>query len=137
MACNRRTEGEKTMRKTMRHFILALAMAALPTVTRAQTITFYDTMSGANFVQWWQAYAVPACKAETKADIRYASTGSPEVLQRIKAAGSGSGDIDLLFLAPDKIAAFHGEGVLEDLTAYASLIPNLTKTEAPDKDKAA
>lgn len=125
------------MRKTLRHFILALAMAALPTAAGAQAITFYDTMSGANFVQWWQTYAVPACKAETKADIRYASTGSPEVLQRIKAAGPGNGDVDVLFLAPDKIAAFHGEGVLEELSAHASLIPNLTKTEAPDKDKAA
>jgi ABC-type uncharacterized transport system YnjBCD substrate-binding protein len=103
----------------------------------AQNITFYDTMSGANFVQWWQTNAVPACKAETKADIRYTSAGSPEVLQRIKAAGSTGGDIDLLFLAPDKIAAFQAEGVLEDLNAHAALIPNLAKTEAPDKDKAA
>ena len=94
-------------------------------------------MSGANFVQWWQTQAVPACKAETKGDIRYTSTGSPEVLQRIKAAGASNGDIDLLFLAPDKIAGFHGEGVLEDLGSLATLIPNLAKTEAPDKDKAA
>jgi len=115
----------------------ALTAVLLPAVASAQNITFYDTMSGANFVQWWQTQAVPACKAETKGDIRYTSTGSPEVLQRIKAAGASNGDIDLLFLAPDKIAGFHGEGVLEDLGSLATLIPNLAKTEAPDKDKAA
>ncbi len=124
----------KTFKKILRG---ALVLAALPVVASAQNITFYDTMSGANFVQWWQTVAVPACKADTKADIRYASTGSPEVLQRIKAAGSANGDIDLLFLAPDKIAGFHSEGVLEDLSTLSSLIPNLAKTESPDKDKAA
>lgn len=125
------------MKTFMQRLLGALALAALPATASAQNITFYDTMSGANFVQWWQTYAVPACKAETKADIRYSSTGSPEVLQRIKAAGPANGDIDLLFLAPDKMAGFYAEGVLEDLTAHAALIPNLAKTEAPDKDKAA
>lgn len=103
----------------------------------AQNITFYDTMSGANFVQWWQTQAVPACRAETKGEIRYASAGSPEILQRIKAAGASSGDIDLLFLAPDKIAAFKGEGVLEDLSQFSAAIPNLAKTEGPDNQTAA
>jgi putative spermidine/putrescine transport system substrate-binding protein len=103
----------------------------------AQSVSFYDTMSGANFVQWWQTKGVPACQAESGADIRYTSAGSPEVLQRIKAAGSGQGDIDVLFLAPDKIAAFKNEGVLEDLRTYANLIPNLAKTGSPDKDQAA
>ncbi len=117
--------------------LVAFAAALTSSATFAQSITFYDTMSGANFVQWWQTTAVPACKAEAKADIRYTSAGSPEVLQRIKAAGAGKGDIDLLFLAPDKIAAFQSEGVLDDLRARAGLIPNLAKTEVPDKDTAA
>ena len=103
----------------------------------AQNITFYDTMSGANFVQWWQTQAVPACRSEAKGDIRYASAGSPEILQRIKAAGASGGDIDLLFLAPDKIAAFHTEGVLEDLSQFSAQIPNLAKTEGPDNQTAA
>ena len=115
--------------KALKKFLCgALVLAALPGVASAQNITFYDTMSGANFVQWWQTVALPACKADTKADIRYASAGSPEVLQRIKAAGSANGDIDLLFLAPDKIAGFHSEGVLEDLSTLSALIPNLAKT---------
>jgi putative spermidine/putrescine transport system substrate-binding protein len=125
------------MRSPIRCLMLALAAAVLPAAANAQNITFYDTMSGANFVQWWQTYAVPACKAEAKGEVRYASAGSPEVLQRIKAAGASGGDVDLLFLAPDKIAAFVGEGVLDDLGGHASLIPNLAKTESPDKDKAA
>ncbi len=124
------------MKTFLRPLLGGLALAALPTVVSAQNITFYDTMSGANFVQWWQTYAVNACKADTKGDIRYTSTGSPEVLQRIKAAGA-NGDIDLLFLAPDKMAQFVNEGVLDDLTPLASVIPNLAKTESPDKDKAA
>jgi ABC-type uncharacterized transport system YnjBCD substrate-binding protein len=94
-------------------------------------------MSAANFVQWWQTVAVPRCKDVAKADIRYTSAGSPEVLQRIKAAGPGRGDIDLLFLAPDKIAAFKGEQVLENLGAHGALIPNLAKAEPPDRDRAA
>ena len=125
------------MNKFTGYLIGALCTVMPATGALAQNITFYDTMSGANFVQWWQTSAVPACKSQTKADIRYTSAGSPEVLQRIKAAGPGGGDIDLLFLAPDKIAAFMAEGVLEDLGAHAALIPNLAKTEAPDKDRAA
>jgi putative spermidine/putrescine transport system substrate-binding protein len=117
--------------------LIALAAAMLPGAALAQSVTFYDTMSGANFVQWWQTAALPACKAEAKGEVRYTSAGSPEVLQRIKAAGAGKGDIDLLFLAPDKIAAFQGEGVLDDLGARAALIPNLAKTEAPDNATAA
>jgi ABC-type uncharacterized transport system YnjBCD substrate-binding protein len=114
---------------------LSALCALLPPIAKAQSITFYDTMSGANFVQWWQTAAIPACKAEVKADIRYSSAGSPEVLQRIKAAGD-RGDIDLLFLAPDKIATFQTAGVLEDLRTRAALIPNMAKTEAPDNESA-
>jgi ABC-type uncharacterized transport system YnjBCD substrate-binding protein len=112
----------------------ALATTLSAGSAAAESITFYDTMSGANFVQWWQTYAVQACQAETKADIRYTSAGSSEVLQRMKAAGA-NGDIDLLFLAPDKIAAFQSEGVLDKLDPAA--IPNLAKTEAPDNAQAA
>lgn len=102
---------------------------------RAQGITFYDTMSGANFVQWWQTSGVPACKNEAGGGVRYSSGGSPEVLQRIKAAGS-NGDIDVLFLAPDKLAIFKAAGVLEDLRAHAAAIPNMVKTEKPDNEVA-
>ncbi len=99
-----------------RLFMLATAFLVLPLGgARAQDLSFYDTMSGPNFVQWWQTSAVPACQSEAKAGIRYTSSGSAEVLQRLKAAGATGGDIDLLFLAPDKIAAFKAEGVLEDL----------------------
>lgn len=115
----------------------AVGLFATSTGAVAQGITFYDTMSAANFVQWWQTQAVPACKAQAGGDVRYASAGSPEILQRVKAAGASNGDVDLLFLAPDKIAGFLGEGVLEDLTQYASLIPNLARTEGPDNKTAA
>jgi putative spermidine/putrescine transport system substrate-binding protein len=125
------------MRRTLKACAAAIALAVLPGVAVAQNISFYDTMSGANFVEWWQTTAIPACQAQTQAAIRYTSAGSPEVLQRLKAAGAQGGDIDVLFLAPDKIAAFKGEGVLEDLRAHTTLIPNLAKTEPPDNDNAA
>lgn len=120
-----------------RMVFLALLLALPLGGVSAQDLSFYDTMSGANFVQWWQTSAVPACQAETKANVRYTSSGSAEVLQRLKAAGSAGGDIDLLFLAPDKIAAFKAEGVLEDLRPQASLMPNAAKAEPPDSDRAA
>lgn len=125
------------MRQQLLACAAAIALAAMPRMVAAQSISFYDTMSGANFVEWWQNTAVPACQAQTQAAIRYTSAGSPEVLQRIKAAGAQNGDIDLLFLAPDKIAAFKGEGVLEDLRTHAAQMPNLAKTEPPDSDIAA
>ena len=113
------------------------AMALAGGTAKAQDLTFYDTMSGANFVQWWQTYAVPACQAETHAAVRYSSAGSPEILQRIKAAGADRGDIDILFLAPDKIVQFKAAGVLEDLRRQATLIPELAKGAAPDNEAAA
>ncbi|MBL8669874.1 MAG: extracellular solute-binding protein [Alphaproteobacteria bacterium] len=124
------------MRRLISAAVLVLTAAAAP-VAGAQELQFYDTMSGANFVQWWQAKAVPACQKEVGATVKYASSGSAEVLQRIKAAGDGKGDIDLLFLAPDKIAGFAREGVLDDLRGSAALIPNLAKAEPPDSTEAA
>ncbi len=103
----------------------------------AQEVRFFDTMSGANFVQWWQTNAIAAYQKESGVSVKYASTGSAEVLQRIKAWESGKGDIDVLFLAPDKIAGFLKDGVLEDLRKYATLIPNMAKTEPPDNTVAA
>jgi ABC-type uncharacterized transport system YnjBCD substrate-binding protein len=112
----------------------ALSLAIGSISARASDITFYDTMSGANFVQWWQAEAIPRCQEAVGGQVRYTSAGSPEVLQRIQAAGD-RGDIDLLFLAPDKIAAFKQAGVLADLRTLE--IPNLAKTAAPDNERAA
>jgi len=103
----------------------------------AQEVRFFDTMSGANFVQWWQTNAIAAYQKEAGTAVKYASTGSAEILQRIKAAEAGKGDIDLLFLAPDKIAGFLNEGVLEDLRRYGALMPNMAKTEPPDNRVAA
>lgn len=111
---------------------VGLAIDASP-----QEVRFYDTMSGANFVQWWQTNAVPACQRELGTTVKYTSTGSPEVLQRIKSWEPGKGDVEVLFLAPDKIAGFLKEGVLEDLRQHASLIPNSAKTEEPDNKIAA
>jgi putative spermidine/putrescine transport system substrate-binding protein len=124
----------------MKRVLMLFSVLALwlgTTTAKADDLTFYDTMSGANFVQWWQTYAVPACQEETHATVSYSSGGSPEVLQRLKAAGSGRGDIDLLFLAPDKIVQFKNAGVLEDLRKYAALMPNLAKGAPPDNTKAA
>ena len=114
---------------------LSVGLAAMTVPARADSLNYYDTMSGANFVKWWQTYAVPACQGDVGSDVAYTSAGSPEVLQRIKAAGDGAGDIDILFLAPDKIAAFHDAGVLADLRKLD--IPNLANTEAPENEKAA
>ena len=70
--------------------------------------------------------------------IRYTSAGSPEALQRIKAAGTQGGDIDLLYpAARNKIAGFKAEGVLDDLRKQSALIPNLAKTEPPDNETSA
>jgi putative spermidine/putrescine transport system substrate-binding protein len=102
---------------------------------RAQSITFYDTMSGPSWLPWYQNQVFPKCKAEAHADLRYTTAGTPETLQRIKAAGA-NGDIDLLFLAPDKLAAFKQEKLLEDLRPYASVMPNMSKTEPPDNAEA-
>ena len=114
------------------HLLGALTAMLLPAAASAQNITFYDTMSGANFVQWWQTQAVPACKADTKADIRYTSAGSPEVLQRIKAAGATGGDIDLLFLAPDKMAGGGEPGdALKLLGRHTALGANEVNEVAP------
>jgi len=135
MTGSQKEEGR--MKKYANLLLGVIALAVGADSASAQNITFYDTMSGANFVQWWQTQAVTACRADTKGEIRYTSAGSPEALQRIKAAGNSNGDIDLLFLAPDKIAAFHGEGVLENLSQFAAVIPNLTKTEGPDNKTAA
>jgi putative spermidine/putrescine transport system substrate-binding protein len=121
--------------------LIMMVVAALALVTAsaasAQDLRFFDTMSGANFVQWWQTNAIAAYQKETGAVVKYASTGSAEVLQRIKAAGAGNGDIELLFLAPDKLAGFLQEGVLEDLRKFNALIPNMAKTEPPDNRIAA
>ena len=118
---------------------LAFTLLAVGPAVRAfaQDIRFYDTMSGANFVQWWQTSAVPACQREVGATVKYASTGSAEVLQRIKAWEPGKGDIEVLFLAPDKIAGFLKEGVLEDLRRHARVMPNMARTEEPDSKIAA
>ena len=113
----------------------ALAVGLGATSGQAADISFYDTMSGANFVKWWQTYAVPACQEKVGGGVNYTSAASAEVLQRLKAAGETGGDIELLFLAPDKIAAFHNEGVLEDLRTLD--IPNLANTEAPENERAA
>jgi putative spermidine/putrescine transport system substrate-binding protein len=124
--------------KLKKLLLLATASASCLAVglatAKAADVTFYDTMSGANFVQWWQATAIPACQEAVGGQVRYTSAGSAEVLQRIQAAGS-NGDIDLLFLAPDKIAAFKAAGVLVDLRTLG--IANLTKTVAPDNERAA
>jgi ABC-type uncharacterized transport system YnjBCD substrate-binding protein len=117
--------------------LAALSLCLSAGIAQAQNLNFYDTMSGANFVQWWQTHAVPACQAEAHATIHYASGGSAEVLQRVKAAPAGKGDIDVLFLAPDKIVQFKNEGVLVDLRQFEKLIPNLAKTQPPDNTVAA
>jgi ABC-type uncharacterized transport system YnjBCD substrate-binding protein len=111
---------------------IGLVGAGLAGAAAGQELRFFDTMSGANFVQWWQTNAVPECQKELGFPIKYASGGSPEVLQRIKSWEAGKGDIEVLFLAPDKIAGFLAEGVLEDLRKHARLIPNMAKTEEPD-----
>lgn len=116
--------------------VIALSAGWL-TAGYAQEIWFYDTMSGANFVQWWQTNAIAAYQKDSGVAVKYTSTGSAEVLQRIKAWEPGKGDIDVLFLAPDKIAGFLKDGVLEDLRKYAPLIPNMAKTEPPDNKVAA
>ncbi len=124
------------MRSQLKAGVAAIAvLGASIAPAAAVDITFYDTMSGANFVQWWQTTALPMCKDAFDGEVRYTSAGSAEVLQRLKAAGEGNGDIDILFLAPDKIAAFKKEGVLADLTALD--IANLANTEEPDSKFAA
>lgn len=117
--------------------LAAFSLCLTAGVAHAQDLDFYDTMSGANFVQWWQTNAVPACQAEAHTTIHYASAGSAEVLQRIKAAPAGKGDIELLFLAPDKIVQFKDNGALVDLRQFAKLIPNMAKTQPPDSTIAA
>ena len=49
------------MKTLSRDLLGALTAVLLPAVASAQNITFYDTMSGAYFVQWWQTQAGPAC----------------------------------------------------------------------------
>jgi ABC-type uncharacterized transport system YnjBCD substrate-binding protein len=113
---------------------LSLAAAA---GSEAKSVTFFDTGSGANFVQWWQAYAVPKYTKENGVEVKYTSVPSAETLQRIKAWGAGQGDVDVLLLQTDKFAQFANEGVLETLQTLSSLIPNLAKSEPPDNREAA
>jgi ABC-type uncharacterized transport system YnjBCD substrate-binding protein len=124
----------KSLKMLLSATTLAGSLAIGLTSAKAADITFYDTMSGANFVQWWQTSAIPKCQAAVGGRVRYTSAGSPEVLQRIQAAGN-RGDIELLFLAPDKIVAFKQAGLLEDLRKLD--IPNLAKTAAPDNERTA
>lgn len=111
--------------------------APKPAAPEAKEVTFFDTISGANFVQWWQSYAVPKYKKEAGVDVKYTSIPSAEAMQRIKAWSPGQGDVDALLLATDKFAQFKNEGLLEDVKAISSLIPNMAKAEAPDSQTAA
>lgn len=113
---------------------MSLAAAA---ASEARTVTFFDTGSGANFVQWWQAYAVPKYKQDAGIEVKYTSIPSAEVLQRIKAWSPGQGDVDVLLLQTDKVAQFVTEGFLENLQPLAALIPNMAKAEPPDNREAA
>ena len=104
----------------------------------AQNITFYDTMSGANFVQWWQTYAVPALQGRDQGGYSLCF----DRLARSPATHQGGGrrataTSTCCSSRPTRSPAFTAKACSKISRRYASLIPNLTKTEAPDKDKAA
>ena len=114
-------------------------LAPVPTAAAAEVeeVTYFDTQSGANFVQWWQISAIPKYEEETGIEVKYTSAPSAEVMQRLKAWTPGKGDVDVLLLATDKFAVFLKEDLLEDLSDLSSLIPNMAKAGLPDREKTA
>lgn len=95
----------------------------------ATKITLVDTNSGANFQEFFQTYIVPQAKKDLGVDIDYVVSSGPELLQRLKAAGSGKGDIDLMLTKTGDIADMVEEGIKMEKVYpdKKSEIPNISK----------
>jgi len=118
--------------------LLVVSLSLITTgVPSAQPVRFFDPYSGANFVQWWQTVGVPACATPAGAEVRHATTNAVALFQRLKTAQPGNGDVDLIFLPPERIVQFQRDGLLEDLRRYSADMPNLARTEGPDNEMAA
>jgi len=108
----------------------AASSAAAP----VRQLAFFDSASGANFVNWFQTYAFPKYRQMTGVEVKFTSIGPAEAFQRLKAWTPGQGDVDIFFIAGDRIGAFARENLLEDLRKLSHLIPNLANAEPPESE---
>ena len=97
-------------------------------------LAFFDSASGADFVNWFQTYVFPRYRQMTGVEVKFTSIGPAEAFQRVKAWRPGQGDVDVFYLSGDKMGAWGRENLLEDLRGMSNLIPNLANAEPPESE---
>lgn len=110
--------------------------ATLPAPGSNGSITFLDTAGGANF-QAFFGQLLPDAEKELGVKISYLPGAGADLLTRLKAQGSGQGDVGLALLKPDVLGNMLDAKIpFTTLTDAKAEIPNLSLIDPNDLKEA-
>jgi ABC-type uncharacterized transport system YnjBCD substrate-binding protein len=89
----------------MKIFLVAIILCVLPGCAKQDSLLVVDTVSGANFQWFFKRKVIPGAEDRLTADIDYILSSGPEMVERMKAWGEDSPEVDVILVKPRDLSA--------------------------------